>query len=157
MNQTFLEINIFKKQNPNDVIFIGRILVDSRNGWFEGIEQEKEKFLFGVFVRPKVIQLYSMDSKSYIDDFALEKSDNITYEGNASNNLQIQMLVKSLERDPRDMDTEKEEFKTRLNEFKNAFLIGKNKEKYIKYYEQKENIFRRIMQEYEKNDIDFSR
>ena len=157
MNQTYIEINIFNKQNQNNIICIGRILLDNTDGWFEGIEQQEKRFIFGVFLRPKVIQLYSMDSKSNIDDFALTRSYNITYEGNASNNSQIQMLVKSLEGDPRDMDTEKEKFKTRLEEFKNAFLVGKNKEKYIKYYEQKENIFRRIMQEYEKNDMDFSR
>ena len=38
MNQTYLEINIFNKQNPNDIICIGRILLDNTDGWFEGYD-----------------------------------------------------------------------------------------------------------------------
>ena len=152
MNQTFLEINIFKKQNPNHIICLGRVLVDNIDGWFEGIEKEQSNFIFGVFVRPKVIQLYSVDSKSNINELALSRNYSVTYEGNTSNNSQIQMLVKSLEGDPRDMDKEKEEFKARLEEFKEAFLVGKNKETYIRCYEQRNNIYKMLMQEYEKDD-----
>lgn len=73
--------------------------------------------------------LYSMDTKVNIDYLKLARGYNIRYERNTSENLPIQMITKSLEVDPRDMDTGKEEFKARLEEFKETFLIGKNKEK----------------------------
>ena len=157
MNQTYLEINIFNKQNPNEIICIGRILLDNTDGWFEGIEQQEKMFIFGVFLRPKVIQLYSIDMESNINNFKLSREYDVIYEGNTSDNSQIQMVIKSLESDPRDFDEEKEKFKTKLEQFKGLFLIGKNKETYMRYCEQKNNILKSFLQEYEKSDIEFSR
>ena len=156
MNQTYLEINIFNKQNPNDIICIGRILLDNTDGWFEGIEQQEKRFIFGVLLRPKVIQLYSMDMESNINNLKLSREYDVTYEGNTSDNSQIQMVIKSLESDPRDFDEEKEKFKTKLEQFKELFLISKNKETYMRYYEQKEKLSTTMLLEYEKN-TDFSR
>ena len=157
MNQTYLEINIFNKQNPNDIICIGRILLDNTDGWFEGIEQQEKRFIFGVLLRPKVIQLYSMDMESNINNLKLSREYDVTYEGNTSDNSQIQMVIKSLESDPRDFDEEKEKFKTKLEQFKELFLIGKNKETYMRYCEQKNNSLKSFLQEYKKSDIGFSR
>ena len=156
MDKTYLEINIFSRQNSNDVICVGKILVDNDNGWFEGIEQQEKRFIFGVFLRPKVIQLYSMDTESNINNLKLSREYNVKYEGNTSDNSQIQMVIKSLESDPRDFDEEKEKFKTKLEQFKELFLIGKNKETYMRYYEQREKLSKTMLREYEKN-IDISR
>ena len=156
MDKTYLEVNIFNRQNSNDVICEGKILVDNDNGWFEGIEQQEKRFIFGVFLRPKVIQLYSMDTESNINNLKLSREYDVRYEGNTSDNSQIQMVIKSLESDPRDFDEEKEKFKTKLEQFKELFLIGKNKETYMRYYEQREKLSKTMLREYEKN-IDISR
>ena len=156
MDKTYLEINIFSRQNSNDVICVGKILVDNDNGWFEGIEQQEKRFIFGVFLRPKVIQLYSMDTESNINNLKLSREYDVRYEGNTSDNSQIQMVIKSFESDPRDFDEEKVKFKTKLEQFKDLFLIGKNKETYMRYYEQREKLSKTMLREYEKN-IDISR
>ena len=157
MEQTYLEIKITNKQNQNKIVCQGEILVDNQKGWFEGLDKEKGDFLFGVFLRPKVIQLYSMDNKAVVKEMTLSRGYTISYEGNSSDNLQIQMLIKSLESDPRDMDIKKEEFKEQLKKFKQDFLVGKNEETYMKYYMQRENISKEILQCYEKGKNDFSR
>ena len=95
MNKTYLEISIFDKQNPSTIICTGKILLED-DGWFDGIEEGENRFLFGVFLRPNVIQLNSMDNRGNINNMKLSRGYGVVYEGNTSENLRVQMIIKSL-------------------------------------------------------------
>lgn len=157
--------NIKISENDEEKL-IGNILT-AEDGWTEGIVREKnnsdgqKRFIFGIFHRRKVIQLYSLSTsepteiqKFYaIKHFYLDKS----YKGQTSlltDSVEdiigkCDISSSSLEKDPRDGDTEKEEFIEMIEKWKACALKGERKAIYSKYLEDKNKLSKKVLDKYE--------
>lgn len=155
-----------KISENNDEELIGNILIDE-DGWTEGIVREQnnndaqKRFIFGIFHRRKIIQLYSFntDDPKEIYKFCATKRFYLdkTYKGQAS--ILIDSIEKplgkcdissvSLEKDPRDMDTEKDDFINMLEKWKSCALKGESKATYTRYLQERNRLSKTLLEEHE--------
>lgn len=157
--------NIKISENDEESL-IGNILIDE-DGWTEGIVREKnnsdaqKRFIFGIFHRTKAIQLYCINASTPIEiqkfyaikHFYLDTS----YKGQTSLlTYSVEDVIgkcdissSSLEKDPRDMDTEKDEFIEMIEKWKNCALKGEGKAIYSKYLEDKDKLSKKVLDKYE--------
>ena len=159
------KIEITERLRDENKISSGYFLIDE-DGWTEGIIKTKDtdnsskQFLFGIFHRPNIMELYSINPNNpseihklvgartfYLDKFYKGKSSIIqnSVEGNIKE-CNISAIL--LEKDPRDLDTEKDDFIDRFKKWKKQEITGKIKDIYISYLLDKQTLSNTLIQKF---------
>lgn len=159
------QIEINEKIDNNLKISSGYILIDE-DGWTEGIIKSKnsegptKRFVFGIFHRPHIIELYSVDNNNpsevhkfygartfYLDKFYKGQSS-IVQDSVEYNSKECDISAVLIEKDPRDLDTEKDDFIDRFKKWKQQEVTGKVKELYTSYLADKQALSDALIQKY---------
>lgn len=122
LEKSFLNINLINDKT-NEKIFLGNIIHNEETGYFEGLSDDQESYVFGKLERPKSITIYVMHGE-YISRYNLRKGVDCYYYGNdLINDNHYKMVIASRNRDPRDMNyQDRDDFISMLNNYKNSTL-----------------------------------